>query len=441
MRRFWLLLLLIPCLLAQAQRSPLVVVPYLQVGPHPSPTSLEVWWVAAPGNYQVGYSSGPTRAVATPVSQPLGPHRLYRAALQNLHGAFDYQLQTGDTILFKASGRTLKPPGASCRYAIVGDTGCGTEWEKQNVYQMAVQKVDCGVILGDIVYDSGRQSEYLRYFFPVYNSDRAALDRGAPLLRSIPFMAAPGNHDVRPPGRETYSDGYAYFLYWSQPLNGPASGLPVFQPASARRGFEQAAGERYPRMATFSLDVGDVHWVMLDSNPEVDWSRADLRSWLAADLERAAGARWRFVALHHSPFSSGEHHFREQQVRLLAKLFEQGKVDLVFSGHMHNYQRTRPLKFDGAVRRSDGSVSGTLQLDRSFDGRKNTHPKGVIYVVSGGGGAYLHDEEKSPVLQPYTARMESQRHSFTVCEVTPSRVTLRQVTCLGKEIDRCILER
>ena len=32
-------------------------------------------------------------------------------------------------------------------------------------------------------------------------------------------------------------------------------------------------------------------------------------------------------------------------MRILAPTFEAGKVDLVFNGHVHNYQRTYPMTF------------------------------------------------------------------------------------------------
>lgn len=439
MRRSLFLLLcllsLIPCL---AQGSgPFVIAPYLQVGPRPAPDTMEVWW-AAERDYVLRYRSRGEWRTSRPLAQKMGGASLYHAVLTGLEGDFEYQLSEGGKSLFVARGKALKPPGAPCRFTIVGDTACGTPWQKETAYQMQAQKTDCTVILGDIVYDSGRISEYRQFFFPIYNSSQASPERGAPLLRSVPFLAAPGNHDFRRP--RGWSDGFAYFLFWSLPLNGPTTTFPPYEPASSRAVFTALAGERYPRMSSFSLDVGDVHWTVLDSNPGNDWSRPELRQWLKQDLAGAAKAPWRFVAFHHSPFSSGEHHFQEQHMRLLAEVFEQGKVDLVFAGHMHNYQRTRPLRFAGAKPRSDGTVAGSLSLDKMYDGAKKTRPQGVIYLVSGGGGAYLHDEG-APALEPYTAKMESNKHSFTVCDVAGGKATLRQITSQGKEIDRFVLER
>ena len=49
-------------------------------------------------------------------------------------------------------------------------------------------------------------------------------DVGAPLLRSVLFIAAPGNHDIADRDLDKNPDGLAYFYYWTQPLNG--LGLP-----------------------------------------------------------------------------------------------------------------------------------------------------------------------------------------------------------------------
>ena len=82
------------------------------------------------------------------------------------------------------------------------------------------------VFAGDITYRYGRAGEYMLRFFPIYNADVANTSRGAPILRSIPSFTSAGNHcmgkahpdDV--PSFDTYSDLYAYYLYWSMPLNG-----------------------------------------------------------------------------------------------------------------------------------------------------------------------------------------------------------------------------
>ena len=134
-------------------------------------------------------------------------------------------------------------------------------------------------------------------------------------------------------------------------------------------------------MANFSLDYGNAHWTVLDANATVDWTDRELQEWVASDLAAAKGATWRFVSFHQPGFNSSKTHFNEQYMRTLSPIFEEGKVDVVFNGHVHNYQRSYPLRFAPAPRDSGASVSdkdgkttktrhvdGKFTLDKSFDG-------------------------------------------------------------------------
>jgi hypothetical protein len=190
------------------------------------------------------------------------------------------------------------------------------------------------------------------------------------LLRSTVFLAAPGNHDIGTRDLGAYPDALAYFLYWAQPLNGPrgeegTAHVPRLEgPDANQRAFKEAAGPAYPRMANFSFDFGNSHWTVLDANSYVDWTNRDLQAWVAADLAASRAARWRFVALHQPGFNSARKHADEQNIRLLSGVFEAGKVDVVFCGHVHNYQRSFPVRFtpekraDNRPRRGKELVGG-----------------------------------------------------------------------------------
>ncbi|MCZ2147715.1 MAG: metallophosphoesterase [Bryobacterales bacterium] len=108
--------------------------------------------------------------------------------------------------------------------------------------------------------------------------------------------------------------------------------------------FLDSAGKQFPRMASYSFDYGNSHWTVLDSNKYAEWTSPALRNWLEKDLASAQSAKWRFVIFHHPGFNSSKAHFKDQWMRLLAPIFEQGKVDIVFAGHVHNYQRSHPLR-------------------------------------------------------------------------------------------------
>jgi hypothetical protein len=270
-------------------------------------------------------------------------------------------------------------------------------------------------------------------------------------LRSVPFIAAPGNHDTALANYARYPDALAYFLYWDQPLNGPMTPPDAAKAAHTLTGSKTAqpvflagAGPRYPRMANFSFDYGNSHWTVLDANTYMDWSNPSLREWLTKDLAAAQSATWRFVAFHQPGFNSSKEHFSEQQMRPLAPIFEAGHVDIVFTGHVHNYQRSVPLTFvpgtspDGSPAGHKGEVAGKWTLDKTFgDGAKAT-PHGVIYIVSGAGGSGLYNPEQQAdpaSWQTFTDKFISQVHSLSVVDTEGKTLHLKQVSETGETVD------
>jgi hypothetical protein len=184
---------------------------------------------------------------------------------------------------------------------------------------------------------------------------------------------------------------------------------------------------------------------VLDANTYMDWRNPALQEWLAKDLADARSATWRFVAFHQPGFNSAHEHFLEQQMRPLSPLFEAGHVDVVFSGHVHNYQRSFPLTFvpkpqpDGSLSGPKGEVAGDWKLDHEFgDGGPARVPRGVIYIVSGAGGAALYNPEQQTdpaSWQPFTNKFFSQQNSFSVVDIDGKTFRLRQISDTGKELD------
>jgi hypothetical protein len=268
------------------------------------------------------------------------------------------------------------------------------------------------------------------------------------------FVACPGNHDFgRPsladvPNLDQYPDLFAYFTLWSQPLNGPYVGtastrnMQVLYGSQERcNAFLRAADGRFPRMASFSFDYGDAHWLFLDANDHMDWTSAELRDWVRNDLQMAS-ARWKFVVYHQPAFTSHLRHKLEERMRLLSDIFQETHVDVVFTGHAHWYERMYPLTFqvtrrsDGTLIGGDGSVKGDFQLDRSFDGMVNMRPNGIIYLVTGAGGAKLHPEGVPATPEPFTYKLIPDKFSFTVVDMDATMITFRQISEDGVELDR-----
>jgi acid phosphatase type 7 len=455
---------------AHAADGPFVVKPYVQLGDRPTPATAEgmsILWHAADedADWTVevkGISGDWAKVVEVGMKrvavEGLPPHRVYRADANGLAPGetFEYRVKRVGKEVFSASARARRPAGQPQRFVVFGDCAQGTPEQKLIANRTYLAKPDYVMITGDIVYSRGQASEWREKFFPVYNADDPSPAVGVPLIRSTPIIAAPGNHDTMTRDLAKYPDALAYFYYMAQPLNGPAAAeggknTPTLSgPEPRQAAFRDLAGPSYPRMANFSFDYGDAHWTVLDANPYVDPTDPALRDWIARDLAAARGKTWRFVSFHQPGFNSSRAHFEQQYMRLLSEVFEAGAVDIVFNGHVHNYQRSYPLRFvpragtDGKLVSPKGEVAGTWTLDRSFDGATQTVPNGVIYIVTGAGGAGLYNREQqdNPASwQGFTHKFISRTHSITVADLDGPRLTITQVTPDGNEVDRFVVTK
>jgi hypothetical protein len=460
---------------AKAPEGPFLVKPYLQLGHTQAPGKLVLMWhtADADANWAVDYRPGTGRRWQTakaPSARRVAvagvePHRVYHLAMTGLEPGeqFSYRLSKEGVVVFASEARAPKTADQAQRFVVFGDCGAGTPEEKAIANRAYLSRPDFVMITGDIVYGKGLISEYREKYWPILNADEASPSEGVPLLRSTLTLAAPGNHDIASRDLGQTPDGLAYFYYWFQPLNGPIGKeggplvAPVLGPEPNKKAFAEAAGKAFPQMANFSFDYGNAHWTVLDANATVDWTNHELQEWVASDLAAAKGATWRFVSFHQPGFNSSKTHFDEQYMRILAPVFEAGKVDVVFSGHVHNYQRSYPLRFvpapvnaaapdlgEDAKRAKIRRVDGKWTLDKSFNGQSDTTPEGVIYVVTGAGGQHLYNPEQQDdpdSWQEFTHKHVSKVHSLTVADIDGPTLIVRQLTPDGEEVDRFTISR
>lgn len=452
---------------AQINTTDFLVKPYLQLGKRSSPQSLQLLWHAPVSNdiWVAEYKNtgdtvwrrSPVQTSSTVAIAKIPAFNVYSTSFTSLKpgSIFLYRVLKNGQVVFNSEGFSLKAAKDPYRIVISGDMGAGTKTARKIAYEIYKVKPGMVAIAGDIVYNRGLISEYTTKFWPVYNKDEADT-LGAPLMRSIPFVASVGNHDASTRDLNAYPDALAYYHFWEQPLNGPngkegGAFVPALGGSDAnKKAFYDGAGDKYPNMTNFSFDQGNAHWTVIDSNPYVDWNDSTLRDWLTKDLAAAANATWRFVLYHHPCFNSSRAHYEQQQMRLIAPILEKGKVDIVFAGHVHNYQRTYPMTFvpdnlgsqlvAGANNIKIGKiVNGRWTLDKSFDGKRKTKPSGVIYITTGAGGQGLYNPEQTKdkdSWQKFTVNFESRVHSFTVMDVNGNSLVLRQLDINGKEVDR-----
>ena len=454
---------------------PFIVKPYLQLGDASSPgetVTMALLWHSDTTSADWEVDLKPAGATAwkpqrtffpSRIQVPgLDPYDVYQGTLGDLApgSTFQYRVKRNSSVVFTSAGLARKSASEPYRVVVFGDAGENTPGQRAVASRAYLEHPDFVAIAGDIVYSSGRMSEYRTKFFPIYNGD------SAPLLRSIPFVAAIGNHDASYLRNlnDSLADFGAYFAYWSMPLNGPATkpghNAPLISSDSAMASLlVRSYGHNYPRMANYSFDYGNTHWTVLDADNYMDWSDPVLRNWVAQDLAHASGATWRFVMFHQPGFNSSREHFTEQQMRLMSDVFEAGNVDLVLMGHVHNYQRSYPLTFlpklsgdpkvaiDGTLHtpewyRSNGrlpfTIDGDYKFDHEFDGVRRTVPKGIIYIVTGAGGADLYNPEQTGdrgSWQAFTNVFESTQHSLSAIDVKGRTLSFRQVGADGSLID------
>ena len=455
-----------------ASAQEILVKPYLQPG-NASTFAKEhkviIWQTdSIPGNFKVTYRlKGSPKIYDAKISSVQlklkgKTTHLYRASLQNLK--FD-TLYTYDVALNAKSIATVsfktRSKKATTRFAVLGDFGAGTRPQLAIAYQMAVQKPQFVVTTGDNAYQDGLESDYRKNVFPAYTAAPNDPATGADLMTHIPFYMVLGNHDVHGDNLDNYPGGLAYFYYNDLPLNAPLTDrtcTATGQPGTVKT-FKKNTKPRFPKMSNFSFDYGNVHITCLDANDYINPLDAQLIAWLRRDIELSK-ADWKILTFHHAGFNSSKAHYDEQIMRLLSPLFEQLKVDLVLTGHVHNYQRSKPLLFepkkneagDQFVVSAEGRVDGKFTIDETFDGENDTTPAGIIHIVTGAGGGALYDLNMSqkPELWkhepkenwvPFTEKFISHLYSFTFIETNGKRLELKQIVDQGNIIDRIVVTK
>jgi len=217
------------------------------------------------------------------------------------------------------SFRTPPPPSAAAKvsFAIVGDLG-QTKYSKQNMEDMLADAPEALVIVGDLSYaDSGDESTDDR----PCGQDRwdSWFQMMQPLFSNTLIMTLPGNHEMEIAGTQPQ------FLAYTSRLRMPSQ-----------------------QQLFYSYNYGSVHMVMLNSympfahgTPQHDFLRADL-----AAVDRKV-TPWLVVACHAPWYNSNRAHENEAEEVLMRRAMEDllynHSVDLVFAGHVHNYERTHPV--------------------------------------------------------------------------------------------------
>ena len=261
-------------------------------------------------------------------------------------------------------------------FAVYGDNRSNVECHTRIAEAMAQKRPDIVLNVGDVVTNGNKYKEWGREFF----------EPAKRLFKNTPFYIAIGNHE---------GNAHWFYDFVSYP--------------------EQ---ENY-----YSFDYGNAHFTIVDSNKIAqDIDTSDLRpgspqyKWLKKDLE-SSNSEWKFVFFHHPPYSSSPHFPEEacEKMRILSPLFEKYGVDIVFNGHVHNYERSYPLK------------NNKIDMEN-----------GVIYVVTGGGGAQLYGLREKRSF--FTAECAIKYH-YCLVKIVEKHLQMVVYDIDGKLLDLLIIKK
>jgi predicted phosphodiesterase len=308
--------------IAEAIAAPVLVRgPYLQ---RPDDRTIEVIWKTdVPSTGAVTYGAVGLAIWDTAES---AQSVLHRVALIDLQAGRRYEYRVLGNGVALSPPLTFRAPRSAdddeMSFAVIGDTSGGSI-PAEIAGRIAADAPDLVLHVGDVVYPDGRAQNY----------DPELLGPMAPLLATAPVMPILGDHDIRS------ADGAPFFSVFDLPANGITT------------------SPRY-----YSFRQGDAEFFCLDVESSEYGEDSDQYRWLERGLAGSV-ARWKFVTVFEPPFSSENSNIVERLT--LSPLFERYGVDIVFSGHEHLYERSKPIRMFGD--------SGTP----------------VTYVVEGGGGASL----------------------------------------------------
>ncbi len=329
----------------------MLIEPYFQ---YPTVDSATVMWKTSRTStsiVRVGESTTSFRQVQGK------PGRIHEVKVDGLKPSTTYFVQVESTADSKvvesswSSFRTAAKPGTPIKFSVVGDTQDNPAVNKIVAAGMFAERPDFGLIVGDLVGLGWSMAQWEKDFF---GSMR-------PFLSHVPLLPVLGNHE---------RNARIYYDLMSVP-----------------------APEFY-----YTYTSGDAQIWVIDTEHDIVATSEQYR-WLDKSLSESK-AKWKIVAHHFPPYSSDFDDYGQSlvgpirggdlRVRPLSALYDKHGVDLCFSGHIHSYERTYPMR------------NGQIALDG----------KGTIYMVVGGGGGGL--EQFAATRQTYSHTVRTGHHFGTV---------------------------
>ncbi len=221
------------------------------------------------------------------------------------------------------------------------------------------------------------------------------------IIEYRPYMMTCGNHDNRgfeiyfPEEKNRYYAEPAEFFNTQHELSYPKNGPEGWQTEN------------------YSFDYGNAHFNVFGVNePEL------VNEWAARDID-ASDKTWKFGAYHFPIYYSGPNLSNDDGYPMMRECME--KLDVLFSGHEHNFSRSYPIKNEELF---DRPSQGTVHYELA---NGNFNPPGTKTCDKIWHCSFYPDEEKVA--------------AYALVEIDGKRAKFTSKLSDGRIIDECVIDK
>ncbi|KAL7081330.1 hypothetical protein ACP275_14G033400 [Erythranthe tilingii] len=307
----------------------------------PTTVGSEVWYGKETGNYTKKKLNG-VSLIYSQLYPFVGLFNytsgiIHHVRIDGLEPETKYYYKCGDSSLAAMSEElvfeTLPLPGSGKfprRIAFVGNLGL-TSNSTTTIDHLITNDPSVVLVVGDLTYANqyrttgGKGASCYSCKFPdspIRETYQPRWDGWGrfmqPLTSRVPMMVIEGNHEIEPQAENI--SFLSYETRFSVPSKESGSNSNMY----------------------YSFDAGGVHFIMLGAYVDYDQTSSQY-AWLEKDLRNVdrKTTPWLIAAFHPPWYNSYSSHYQEFEcMRLqMEPLLYQYQVDIVFSGHVHAYER------------------------------------------------------------------------------------------------------
>lgn len=283
------------------------------------------------------------------------------------------------------------PEDPTLKFAYIGDIG-QFEHSLETIRHLTTHqrsKVSAVMLAGDIAYTGYDNRRFDTWFD--FMDDHFMIDE-------IPMQICAGNHDIE----KHENDGDIFLAYenrFDMPQVKPAQ-LGTYQ---GPLGYLNMDVPDYPMPyeygnAYYAFSYGISHHIFLNAYSAMEPNSTQYQ-WLVQELKAVdrSVTPWLIVTIHVPVYNAFSVHHHDPQIFAAKEHFEalyvEYKVNLVVSGHVHAYQRTKNVAFDVEV------------------------PTGPVHVIIGAGGRQCHADFRQEEPEEWLEVRDGTRYGYGTLEI------------------------